>query len=82
MEIHPLSAKGKYYVDVETCTWCGMCEVEAPENFKLSVNYEGAYVFKQPETSQEEEQCMSALDCCPHLAILGDGKIKNIKNFD
>lgn len=56
-----------------------MCEIEAPENFKVPENcYEGAFVFKQPETPEENEQCESALLCCPHIAIFDDGETKNL----
>ncbi len=79
MKINPLSAKGKYYVDADICLWCAMCEIEAPENFTLPEDYqEGAFVFKQPETSEEEKQCESAMLCCPHIAIFDDGDIKNV----
>ncbi|HQU81736.1 MAG TPA: ferredoxin [Pyrinomonadaceae bacterium] len=79
MRIHRLSAKGKYYVFTDDCDICGMCEIEAPNNFKIDEKdcYNGAYVFKQPETQEEQEQCKSAVFCCPTKAILDDGEINN-----
>ena len=79
MKIHPLNAKGKYYVDVDNCTWCAICNEVAPNNFKFSKNYEeGAYVFKQPETFEEEKQCEKAVFCCPHEAIFDKGETNNL----
>jgi ferredoxin len=58
-----------------------MCLIEAPENFKILEDcYEGAYVYKQPETLEEENQCESAILCCPHIAIFGDGETKIFEN--
>ena len=68
---HPLNAKGKYYVDYDTClNHC--CFDIAPNNFKMDKDYV-AYVFKQPETSEEEAQCQEAMMCCPVEAIHDDG---------
>jgi len=33
-----------------------------------------AYVFKQPNTLEEEEQCRKALETCPTAAIYDDGE--------
>lgn len=77
MKIHQLSAKGKYYVLTKDCDICGMCEIEAPNNFKIDEEncYNGAFVFKQPETIEEENQCNEAIGCCPTEAIYNDGEI-------
>ncbi|MBN1648256.1 MAG: ferredoxin [Spirochaetales bacterium] len=62
---------GKYYTD-NNCTGCGLCESEAPENFKL--NDDGiAIVIKQPSNDSENEQCKSALESCPVDAIGDNG---------
>lgn len=78
MKIHSLSAKGRYYVDIDSCFTCAVCEFTAPNNFK-TINQElVSYVFKQPETNEEENQCREALNSCPHEAIHDDGKINNL----
>ena len=61
---------GPYYVD-EQCIACGVCEGEAPENFKMGDEY--AYVYKQPENDEEKEACENALEACPVDAIGNDG---------
>lgn len=68
---HPLNAKGKYYVDYGTClNHC--CFDIAPHNFKTDEDYV-AYVFKQPETAEEEAQCKEAMMYYPVEAIHNDG---------
>ena len=69
---YPLNARGKYYVDADTCVhhWC--CIETAPNNFRME-NLT-ASVFKQPSTPQEEELCRQALEQCPTAAIYDDGE--------
>ncbi len=69
---HPLNAKGKYYVDYDTClNHC--CFEIAPNNFKEDENYV-AYVFKQPQMPKEESKCREAMLACPVQAIHDDGE--------
>ncbi len=78
IKIHPLNVKGKYYVDQETCIVHDVCCDEASKNFRMDTDrYDdpnsGAYVFKQPETPEEERDCKNAMDACPVFAIHDDG---------
>ncbi len=74
IKIHPLNAKGKYYVDYDTCTCSAACEYTAPNNFKYGNDKEyGFYVAKQPEMPEELAQCQEAMNCCPVEAIYNDG---------
>lgn len=77
MKIHPLNAKGKYYVDTDYCTCCTACEFSAPNNFKVDNDELVSFVIKQPENVKEEKQCAEALRCCPHETIFDDGETKN-----
>lgn len=71
---HPLNAKGKYYVDQENCTCMGACADITPNIFALdNVNY-SSYVLKQPETSEEIDQCKEAIICCTFEAIHNEGE--------
>jgi ferredoxin len=69
---YPDNAPGAYYVDTQ-CIDCDVCRVTAPENFRREEEKGFSYVFKQPETSEEEAQCQEAIDSCPVEAIGSDG---------
>lgn len=64
---------GKYYVDSQ-CIDCDVCRDTAPENFTRHDEGGYSYVFKQPDTEQEEEQCKEAMESCPVEAIGNDGE--------
>ncbi len=72
---HPLNVSGKYYVDYEDCLDHECCVYDAPENFKMDRATWGAYIFKQPETIDEELKCKEAMKCCPMEAIHDDGDL-------
>ncbi len=63
---------GAFYVD-DSCIACDACSVAAPCNFKL-LEGEYAFVFKQPESDEERDQCLEALESCPVEAIGQDGE--------
>jgi ferredoxin len=71
---HRLSIAGKYYVDKDSCICCAACAYHTPTHFKLDETDDGARVFKQPETLEEEAQCQEAKAACPVEAIFDDGK--------
>ncbi len=78
MEIHPLNAKGKYYIDQDVCLICEDCFHAAPNNFKYNNKDDyGYYVAKQPENSGEEEKCKEAMNDCPVEAIMDDVETRN-----
>ena len=64
------NVEGPFYVD-DTCIACEMCIGDAPDNFEMGDEF--AYVEKQPETDEEEEQCTEAMMNCPVDAIGDDG---------
>ena len=70
---HPLNAFGRYYVDCDSCVHHNCCVEVAPNNFRMGEHLT-AYVFKQPDTSDEEVQCREALKICPTAAIHDDGE--------
>lgn len=63
---------GKYYVD-KSCTMCGVCVDDAPDNIKESDDGDHCIVFKQPSTPEEEEAMKNAIDSCPSESIGSDG---------
>lgn len=67
-----LNVPGRFYVDHQ-CIDCDLCRQAAPANFGRSDSEGYSYVFRQPETPDEVEQCAEALDDCPVEAIGDDG---------
>jgi ferredoxin len=70
---YPENVPGRYYVDTE-CIDCDVCRDTAPSNFTREEDNGYSYVYKQPETEEEEEQCQEALESCPVEAIGCDGE--------
>lgn len=66
-----INVSGKYYVDTE-CIDCNLCSEIAPDNFRVNEEEGHDYVYKQPE-SEEEELCLEAMEACPVEAIGNDG---------
>jgi ferredoxin len=65
-KINPLNVPGKYYV-TEDCLACQVCVDTVPGHFRM---HEGlAYVYKQPDTPEAEEQCEEAVRTCCVEAI-------------
>jgi ferredoxin len=64
---------GPFYVDSE-CIDCDLCREIAPENFERDEEEGNSFVYKQPETDEEREQCEEARDSCPVEAIGNDGE--------
>ena len=67
----PENTPGKYYVD-ESCIASDFCVAVAPANFRMDESGH-AFVFKQPETEEEERQCREALAGCPVCAVGDNG---------
>jgi ferredoxin len=63
---------GRYYVD-SNCIDCDLCRETAPKNFTRQDDGGYSYVYKQPETPEEEEECKQAMEGCPVEAIGNNG---------
>lgn len=63
---------GAWYVD-KKCILCSVCAEAAPRNFKESPAGDHDFVFKQPQSEQEERECEEAMASCPVEAIGNDG---------
>lgn len=62
---------GQYYVD-DGCIAARFCIAAAPGNFRMS-ELGHAYVYQQPQTPAQEEECREALQGCPVDAVGDDG---------
>jgi ferredoxin len=69
----PGQAQGRYYVDTQ-CIDCDLCRETAPANFTRNDEECFSFVFKQPESPDEETLCKDAMDNCPVEAIGQDGQ--------
>ena len=68
----PDNKTGSYYVDRE-CIDCDLCREVAPENFERNEDEGYSFVYKQPASDDEREQCEEARESCPVEAIGSDG---------
>jgi len=69
---YPENVAGPYYCD-DQCIDCDLCRETAPANFARDEDGGYTYVFKQPESPEEEALCAAALEACPTSAIGNDG---------
>ena len=69
---YPENTAGKYYVDNQ-CIDCDLCRETAPDNFKRNEDGGYSYVYKQPESPEEEARCKEAKEGCPVEAIGDNG---------
>jgi ferredoxin len=63
---------GKFYVD-DQCIDCDLCRETAPANFKRNDDGGHSYVYKQPESPEEDALCKEAMEGCPVEAIGDNG---------
>jgi ferredoxin len=66
------NVEGKFYVD-DQCIDCDLCRETAPANFKRNDDGGHSYVYKQPESPEEEALCKEAMEGCPVEAIGDNG---------
>jgi ferredoxin len=71
-ERYPDNAPGGYYVD-NNCIDCDVCRDSAQENFKRNDDGGYSFVYKQPETKAEREECERVREECPVEAIGDNG---------
>jgi ferredoxin len=63
-----LPLTGIFQIDA-TCIDCNLCHDLAPENFECDVDNDVHFVCKQPETDDELETVLDALESCPTESI-------------
>jgi ferredoxin len=69
---YEINIGGKYYVDNQ-CIDCDLCRETAPDNFKRNDDGGYSFVYKQPESEEEEARCKEAKEGCPVEAIGDNG---------
>ncbi len=71
---YPENITGKFFVD-DQCIDCDLCRETAPHNFTRNEDGGHSYVFKQPESPEEEALCKEAMEGCPVEAIGNDRRL-------
>jgi ferredoxin len=66
------NAPGKYYI-INKCIGCTLCYELSPRNFSMNLEEGYDFVFRQPETQEDEARCLKAMQSCPADAIRDDG---------
>ena len=69
---HPLNAPGAFYVD-DACGDCDLCRENAPGSFTRDENAGASYVYAQPQSDEDIEKALEALEGYPHESIGRDG---------
>lgn len=68
----PENVPGAFYVD-DQCIDCDACRETAGLFFTRNDDRGYSYVFKQPQTPEERQLCLEAMEGCPVEAIGEDG---------
>ena len=69
---YPENIAGAYYVDNQ-CIDCDLCRETAPSSFKRNDDGGYSFVYKQPETPEEQKLAKEAMEGCPVEAIGSNG---------
>jgi ferredoxin len=69
---YPENIPGAYYVDNQ-CIDCDLCRETAPSSFKRNDDGGYSFVYKQPETAEEQKLAKEAMEGCPVEAIGSNG---------
>ena len=71
-EKNPLNITGKFYNDL-SCIDCDLCREIAPNVFTRDDDEGLSYVYKQPQTQEDLELAVEAMEGCPTDTIGNDG---------
>ena len=69
---YPENIAGAYYVDNQ-CIDCDLCRETAPNSFKRNDDGGYSFVYKQPDTVEEQKLAKEAMEGCPVEAIGSNG---------
>ena len=69
---YPENIAGAYYVDNQ-CIDCDLCRETAPASFKRNDDGGYSFVYKQPESPEEQKPAKEAMEGCPVEAIGSNG---------
>ena len=69
---YPENIAGAYYVDNQ-CIDCDLCRETAPNSFKQNDDGGYSFVYKQPDSPEDQKLAKEAMEGCPVEAIGSNG---------
>jgi len=69
---YPENIAGAYYVDNQ-CIDCDLCRETAPNSFKRNDDGGYSFVYKQPDSPEDQKLAKEAMEGCPVEAIGSNG---------
>ena len=69
---YPENIAGAYYVDNQ-CIDCDLCRETAPNSFKRNDDGGYSFVYKQPDSPEDQKLAKEAMVGCPVEAIGSNG---------
>ena len=69
---YPENIAGAYYVDNQ-CIECDLCRETAPNSFKRNDDGGYSFVYKQPDSPEDQKLAKEAMEGCPVEAIGSNG---------
>jgi len=69
---YPENIAGAYYVD-NKCIDCDLCRETAPNSFKRNDDGGYSFVYKQPDSPEDQKLAKEAMEGCPVEAIGSNG---------
>lgn len=66
----PQNIQGRFYVD-SSCIDCDNCRQNASAFFRRDDDSGYSYVYRQPQTQAEIDECTDAMESCPTQSIGG-----------
>ena len=69
---YPENIAGAYYVDNQ-CIDCDLCRETAPNSFKRNDDGGYSFVYKQPDSVEDQKLAKEAMEGCPVEAIGSNG---------
>jgi ferredoxin len=69
---YPENIAGAYYVDNQ-CIDCDLCRETSPNSFKRNDDGGYSFVYKQPDSPEDQKLAKEAMEGCPVEAIGSNG---------
>jgi hypothetical protein len=68
-QAHPLNVAGDFYIENQCCITCDLPRTLAPDMFRYTDTKDHCYVYKQPETADQMERILQAMQGAEVLCV-------------